>query len=475
MTRVADGGRRLHFLVAFALAFVAIQATLALQTPAPRQPDETFYLRTAHTLLETGVFSTPETRSPAGNTDGAPLPDNYIAPLYPGFLAGLAAISPAARTAIACAESGDIRDCRSSDFSTIFQAQAALAALGALGAFWGFLNLFGRPRPAYLALGLMLALGLQARLATMLLTDGAALAAMLVFFGAFTQAVRDGAGRWWAVAGGLLGLAALIRPSYSYLPVLLAPVVVLFLVRARSQPPRRAVGGAALLLAGALAVAAPWMARNAVQLGTPALTGHYSGNILGERLGYNAMTAREWAAAFVYWLPDFGDSLASRLFPPDAYRRLQIQAPDGFFVHGKDEILRRAKRDLGGPEGLTAHLVTEHLLAQPITHAVTTLPLIWRGLWVGDYFGLGAVLLAPFVIRLRRARGDAAPLLMAAAPFLLMAGFHALVSINIVRYNFPLAAIYAVLWTYALGWVRERAASARRGVRATPPEKGEDP
>ena len=80
---------------------------------------------------------------------------------------------------------------------------------------------------------------------------------------AITRVVRRPAGWRWALAGGLIGLTALTRPNgiYALAAVLVWAAIAL---RARLIPARRALAGVALVVAGCLAVMAPWTVRNYV-------------------------------------------------------------------------------------------------------------------------------------------------------------------------------------------------------------------
>ena len=80
----------------------------------------------------------------------------------------------------------------------------------------------------------------------------------------------------------------------------------------------------------------------------------------------------------------------------------------------------------------------EGILLHPFWHALTTLSLAWRGLWIGRYWGIGMVLLAPFGLAAARRAGRLTPLLLYAAPAWIMLLVHAGASVNQERYNLAL-------------------------------------
>lgn len=101
---------------------------------------------------------------------------------------------------------------------------------------------------------------------------------------------EGGASRWWmwaAATGAVLGIATLVRPQ----SLLLAPVLGWLAAGGRPRPAARA-WSAAIALAAALAVCAPWTARNCVQMKRCALVSHNGGwNLL---IGTNEKGNGSW-------------------------------------------------------------------------------------------------------------------------------------------------------------------------------------
>lgn len=472
---VRRGMARVHG-VALLLALLAIWGQALLGERAPRQPDERFYLTTASEIAASGTLSTALARG-AGGAGAVREPDNYIPPLYPMILAGLAAVDPGLRAAMDCARAESIAGigdapgpCPAAGFGGLIALQGGLMALGLLGAFAAF-RAMGRmaggtagdrnslpwpafPGPAFpwVAFGMLLALGPQGRMTASPLPDGLALAALMGVSGLFMQALLRERPLPWLAAGAMIGVAALLRPSALYLVPMLAPFLLL-------RPGRRwAAGWLALGLGLAIA---PYLIRNMIQLDSPAFTGGYGGVILAQRIAFDLMRPDEWLAALIYWLPDFGDSLAATLFDPESYRRLAFAAPDGFYAIGNGPLMEaaRARQEAGGGGSLTGVLIRDWVLERPLTHLAVTVPLFLRGLWVGQLAGLIALVLAvPMGIRLAR-RGAAAGLCWLALPFLLLAGLHAGATINIPRYNLGITVVHAAIFGY---WIVTLAQAARR-------------
>jgi hypothetical protein len=431
--------------IAAFLCFGIIAIQLLWQKPEPRQVDERFYLVLAHDLYEFGVFTSATARG-TGQSGEVPQPDNYIVPAYPALLAAIAVFDPEMRKQMRCAV-GPIGDCMATLPLSLILIQAVLLAGATLFTFNAYRHLNPRPAFAYTALVCLLAVGLQARLATSILPDGLSLAAFMVLAGCLVTALRSKGAQSWLAVGAVIGLGALIRPSTFYLVFMMIPVVLFA---------TRSVRGSIAMLIGFTIVLTPWILRNVLIVDSLSFTGSYGGITLAQRVAYNAMTPVEWGAALIYWLPDFGDSLAASLFPIEAYQRLDFSTQNGFYRIGNTALMAEALSRAGGPQGLTGVLIKDWILAHPLTHIATTIPIFLRGLWVAKYVGLAAILLLiPVVTGLWR-QGRAKNFLILASPFFLMAGFHAGISINIPRYNYSLVIIYAALFAYAGFYIWDR-------------------
>jgi 4-amino-4-deoxy-L-arabinose transferase-like glycosyltransferase len=113
----------------------------------------------------------------------------------------------------------------------------------------------------------------------------------------------------WALAGGLLGLTALTRPNGIYA---LGAVVIWAIgaLRMRLIPPPRALAGTLVLVAGCLAILAPWTVRNYIVTGgafVPLSTG--TGDVIAGAYNTAAITwpwrRGSWVNALIvpYWSP----------------------------------------------------------------------------------------------------------------------------------------------------------------------------
>lgn len=428
-------------------AFVATVLIILLSSArvAEREPDEFFYFEHAEAVVEDGVW--------AKKTDGdGPLRAPVAAPGFPLLVAGAMALDSGFLDTVEClTDRLRVPDPAAVDCGDSFGAGGwllailmgwAVAATAAGGAL-----LTGRASVGALAALLMVASGLTDRFGHQFLTE--ALTLPVVFTGtvlllAWVRLREAGyrGNRILAAAGLAFGIAAMTRPTLLYLlPVF--TIAVLWLAGSRL----RWMGGG-LFLAGAMAVVVPMKVWTAAAAVPPSIEGEgdYRPYVVPARLSLNLMTGREYAAGWVYWLPDFGDQLALDLFGQEAVARFDFDNPEGFYLGVSRQLFLEAEAiaERTGRSTMDV-MVWDMAVDQLPMHAATTPLLAWRGLFVRKWFGLVGVLLV--VLAFYRppfgaTRRDLCILLGPAATLLL---FQAGVSINIPRYNLSLMLPYMTI------------------------------
>jgi hypothetical protein len=265
-------------------------------------------------------------------------------------------------------------------------------------------------------------------------------------------AVKRSSWRLAILAGVLLGLTALTRPSFLYLGYVTA---LLGLVLLAFGPARRRVAIVCLVVGVVASLTVlPWMLRNLVELGAFDLSRGYSGVILTERVSYDAMTWREYLAGWIYFLPDFGDSLAHRLFDAADFVRLGWDdKPTSFYSVAHAQLQAETVAAAGGAAHHVFYLIRHYILPDLPKYTAVTLLLMWRGLWVSKYFGLlcAPMLGGRLIADLRARHYDLA---LFAAPAIFMLGLHAALSVNISRYNVGLIPPMSIAAALVLSKVR---------------------
>jgi hypothetical protein len=252
---------------------------------------------------------------------------------------------------------------------------------------------------------------------------------------------------WPLLCGIVLEALALTRPTFAYLfwfAVIAGSLLLLFSHHRR----RRVMAVAALALAYS-AVTMPWLARNYVSFDQAVLTGGYGESVLCQRLAYNRMGWDEWGVAFVYFFPRRGEAFAEALFPEQLYEKLGV-GEKAYVWEGIRELCPETRAAAGGPDRHLSYLIKTEVLGQPVWHALVSLPLMVRGMFIGNpviWSVLGWLAAIWFLaVCLSQRRWDF-PLLMALPLFNL--AFNAAVSVSIARYNIILIPALSCAMAYA--------------------------
>lgn len=434
-----QGFRRWGLGAAGALA-VILAVTGALWSRTRVQPltafDQHFYLGIAQDLRADGVFT--DGFAFDGRPDGARPPGMRFAPLYPMLLAGVASVDPGLRAGMACLTATRNGDAACPARAPVMRGLQFAELAAVLLMVWLIGRALGGAALAWPALAAaLITTPLLLRSVNYLMTEMTALFLTTAATWCALLALRPGRARLAAAlaAGLLLAGAALTRPAFLYaLPALLAGMAV-----AARPIPR---GRMAAVTAGLAAGLAPWIARNALVMGRPALTFGYDSHTLVQRIAFDTMNGREYALAYLCWLPD-GTSLGRRFVGPDACGRFGWdEHPNSFYVLGLRHMLPETLAASGGYAHHLGYLLRHYVLAMPLWHLAVSVPLALRGAYVAHWWGfvLLPLALACSWAALRGRRGYA----VVALPAWFMLAFNAMVAVNQVRYNLMLIVPYAL-------------------------------
>ena len=449
--------RRLNPILVILFAVVIISYQMFSQPLSTPVADAVGYLNVAFNLDVYGVYSSTYTQLSAD-----PLSHNiFFTPLYPAFLTLAAKLSPAFSDYACCIVSArgqplsevSLLCPHRVNLALIFQL--VLAVLSGVLAYIAAHLISHRRSCAWLAMILVLATGEYAYYATLYLTE-------ILVFPLFTVLTIFLVCAWrkpslwaWAAVGVTLALLTLLRPSFVYLAYFVLLCHVVYFILPNWRRPAIGISQTAAGVAAFALFAGPWVIINWLILGTPAISDGYASFIFVQRIAYNAMTLGEWLVSWVYWLPDFGDSWASRFFSPDLYNRLTFAHPDSFYTVGNTVLRAETLEAAGGPSNHLDYLLSEYLFADFWKHVLVTFALAWRGIWISKY--PGAIMLLLFVpvlvMLIRRRRYE---LMVFFLPSLFMLGFHAFVSVSISRYNLVMLPALAIGSSVPLAWLARR-------------------
>ena len=439
----------LHLLAVMLLSSLSLVYLVAAQ-PGASAPvsDARVYVKLALGVSEFGVFGRYR------DSEHAPPPAMDVAPLYPWFVAQLMRSDGALHDSLRCAMTRRATDAPPCPprYARLVQVQTGLLAI-TLTLLWATALVWtARPLCAWLAWLLAMTAGIVPEYAPVYLTEALTLPLGGLFTLAFALVIKRRHVALSATMAGLaLGLLALTRPSFWYLLLAIAVITLAMAVLPRW---RRYSAPLALLCVMGATVTAPWLLRNHAEFDRFALSGgDYGGRSLMQRLAYNDMTLAEFAAAFIYWLPDWGDSLARTLLPPSSYVRLGWDDKQTFYRQGVARM--RADMQAGLVQSEVATLLRDEVLTHPLRHGRATLALVWRGIFIGKTWGVVAWLCATVALwRDWRTRQHDYLLLCLPAWFLCL--FQAAISVSIPRYNLLLLPLLALAMAQQLEPVLRR-------------------
>ncbi len=422
--------------------------------------DERFYVQEGIDAVDGGFLRLIDRR-------GSRNSDVTVMPLYPAFLGVVFSISDRALDSARCtmAQADKGRGPCDLDFSAVFWPQYLLAAFTVALSVWFVAREFRSSVAGALAGAFLLAAGLPLLYANRYLTEAVYFPLVAVFLVTLYYAVRDRGVGWTVLCGVSLGLLALSRASYIY-AVLPAVAVLIF---ARLPGARRPFLGRLVQSIGFsavfFAILGPWFWANYTFFGSLMPTS--TGIVLVSRVTHNKMTPQEYAAGWVFWLPDFGDSLSEKLFGRDAVERLKFEGRGSFYRVVRGDVMGEAEAYLKtarpGPlskeeraNALRSWLISEKIFGDLPKHVAVSLLLSWRGVFVGKYAGM--IGLAALVALFCGAWGRPYrwPVATLAAVPVFVLGLQAFTSLNIPRYNvamlFPMAVATGLMLSALIRW-----------------------
>ena len=164
-------------------------------------------------------------------------------------------------------------------------------------------------------------------------------------------------------------------------------------------------------------------------LGQLDLTSGYAWMALTQRVAYDQMNWHQYALFYLCSLPD-GNGMGSLLVSPHACGLFQYDSNyETFYKIGSTTLVQSTLIAAGGPKYQVSYLLYHYVLSHPIWHALVSIPMAMRGLWIDHYWSLVmAVLCIPLTWRSLRIL-DAA-MLAVTLPGWIMLAFYAATSAN---------------------------------------------
>ena len=449
-TRLEASGSRASagefFAFVLAAAVLVMLALGRFDEPAYPSADALRYIDYAVNMHEHGIFGL----IPADGRQ-RPSPGNANMPLYPAWLAFAMGANADVEASLRCiaAEVPTTPGCVLK-LEPLWLMQGALLVPTLMVGWAAARHVFGTSLPGWVAAGVVVASGDLVYYANRVLTEALVVPFFALGMLGLAAAWSTGRSRHIALAGMWFGLAALTRPGTEYFVGCFFVALLLASLVTR----RAAVAKHALVVGFAFAaVLAPWSARNYVHFSSGQLSSGYGGYNFAYRVAYNRMSWAEWGTSFVYWLPDFGDSLAKKLFAPQHYVKLSF-GPKSYYAEEAPKIYQESLARTGSPDAVLGDLLRREVFAHPVKHALVSVPLALRGIFPGRFWGLLGFVCTVGVLFVTLRRRDYA-FAGLALPACFMAVFYAGVTVSISRYNINLIPVYglAIGWCAVTGWL----------------------
>jgi hypothetical protein len=455
------------------LAFLVLAGALASRPARSLMDfDQPFYITIAYDLDRHGVFSNG-IFSGVDSAQDTPPAGMFFGPVYPLLVLAAMRIDPRFAAAVRCNVEADRNHddtARCEPYATPMRIiHALLLGLGVLAIAAAGEQMYRSKAVFWLAGGLAtIGLVAEADIFSFVMTESIAFALYSAFALTIVLAWTTPRLRYFILAGGLLGILCLTRPSFLVLFPVVAALSLLHGYRlAVPRRPRTAARVLALTLAF-VAVVGAWSARNAVAVGKFGLTEEYGSAALIERFAYDDMTAREFFQAFAYCVPGIGDLGFDLLYGTDSMHRFVFHTPGSFFHAGRDRRDALAAEH-GRLDPLIGGIIREEMRANWWRYLLVSIPLAWCGMWAGWLASL--VLIPLFACACVRAVRASQPLLLLyAAPALVMLALHAAVANQTTRYNLILIGPFAVGAAWIVSAWRSDVSGSRTTARGPVPE-----
>jgi len=280
---------------------------------------------------------------------------------------------------------------------------------------------------------------------------------------------------WWAGSGLVLAALILTKAIFFYFTLLFvalgALVILVRWLRKKPQTSQLAIG-ITLLAILALTPAFAWMERNHSINGNFALSDSRAGIALNTREILNHMTPAQYFTSFLYWTRGFGDNLARDLLPKHIWDEFQIDNPQGFYLKAQLGYPKKVK-EVQEATGISRIEAQKHvdrelikaIVTNPVTHAVMTLPVIYRGLWIDQFAWFSMPFLLWLLILAYKHRKFS--LFVILSPSIFNVVFYAALSLNIPRYQITAGPGLALALAMGFVILQERGFFTRMKAKIT--------
>jgi 4-amino-4-deoxy-L-arabinose transferase-like glycosyltransferase len=436
-----------------AVACLLLIITIAVLSGAYRKPIATpagcpAAFQIAQNLLQHGTFS----RQAAGAAAHV-MSERAMPPAYPALIAALALADPRIAEGVDCTGLS-MSEHQSGHYFESLRVLQAMAGIGILILVYRLaLLLIGVRTVAMASVVLYVIGGKLGEFSRNIEPDNFRNFATFLSLYLLVLAYRTQQ-RWlFGLAGAGLGVASLFYPILTLL-IFAVPLglIAIQLLAPYATPgrPRHDVRQLGAFALGGLVVVAPWMARNLYLFGDPMLADQSEGLLLSFRVAYNAMPLSDWPIAALSWVPSYGNVIAAYIFGEAAPLRFGLTEHGAYFTDGHAIFAQELAKTAGG-ENTFFKVWTSHVVADPIRHVLTSIPIFTRGMWgTHGFMGIVGLFLLPRLLRQLIASPNGAAVVAIVAFAFLLIFFQSLVAPDFYWMNTPMLLLMSLAVAHGL-------------------------
>jgi hypothetical protein len=427
-----------YFYLSF-LFIISFYQTFGSTIEAPIY-DSVGYIQIANNLNVLGIFTDPWSKNYG----------NFFAPLYPFILSTLSTIDVNLASSIKCF-SNEENICSLEGLYSIFIFQAFFGALIYYLIALIIFQITSSRSTVLISLLIIIVSESFSEFFSKILPETLTFFIFTLFLLQWINffKIKKNSNIGLVVMGLLIGTLSLMRPSYEYLFYSLVIYIFIYHLIKKNSNKIKIKNLFSLIISYNL-VLLPWLLRNYNFFETFSITSDYANYILVQRLAYNMMTWKEFFVSFVFWLPDFGDSLSKYLFNENLYNKLTWDYKESYYLLGQTSFKDKTITLAGGPSNHLNYLIFNELLNNLIKHFLVTIPIALRGMWVGGYAVLIPFIFLPLSIQLMKEKKILNIFIISIYPSLIILFFNAFVSVNVVRYNVPIIIFFSLSFSFYL-------------------------
>jgi hypothetical protein len=429
--------RVLAVTTAFLCVFVFLASTLLSRDPPDiSESDQVFYHSIAFDLHSHGVF-TNGVWGPAGSEQQPPPAGMMYMPLYPALVWFAMQIDERFARAITCVnrarQQPSPRQQCAAYTRPMMVIHAILLSVGVVAVALAGQLIVSVPW-IFPVTTVVAAIGVfsHAGLFSFMMTEALTFCLYSVVMLAFIACIKHPRTILFASSGVGLALLVLVRPSFIVLSALLPALLIL------RHWSRRTAGSllrkAVVFLICFEAVLLPWQIRNYSSVGKFGLSEEYGAFNIIVRFGYNQMTLAGGLIAFPAALPQIGLPLTRALFGAEAPRQLGWGWEGSSLYGAGSGKVFELRSKYGRLDPIILGVIADELRENWWKYLLTTIPIAWTGLWIGQTWGL--FLIPIFALALvHQVRRHEYLLLYYSAPALAMILAHAAFANPAPRFN----------------------------------------